>query len=96
MFVLVTYDVSTVDKAGRSRLRKIARACLDWGQRVQYSVFEIEVTAAQWVSLRSHILSIVDESQDSVRFYPLTLDSRQKIEHHGAKRPRDLAGPLIV
>lgn len=96
MFVLVTYDVATVDKAGRARLRKIARACLDWGQRVQLSVFEIELTKAQWVALRSRILDIMDPEQDSLRFYILDSDVRERVEHHGTKRPRDLSGPLVV
>ncbi len=96
MFVIVTYDVSTVDRAGRRRLRRIARACLDWGQRVQLSVFEIEVDKAQWVTLRTRLLRILDPEQDSIRFYLLDADARDSIEHHGTKRPRDLAGPLMV
>ena len=96
MFVLVTYDVSTIDKAGRARLRKIARACLDWGQRVQLSVFEIEVNRAQWIALRARLLGILDEEQDSLRFYLLDSDVRGRVEHHGTKRPRDLSGPLVV
>lgn len=96
MFVLVTYDVSTVDKAGRARLRKIARACLNWGQRVQYSVFEIDVDKAQWVLLRSHLLDILEKDQDSIRFYTLDSDAHESVEHHGVRRPRDLAGPLVV
>lgn len=96
MFVLVTYDVSTVDKAGRSRLRKIARACLDWGQRVQLSVFEMELTKAQWIALRSLLLDILDEKQDSIRFYVLDSDVRARVEHHGTKRPTNLGGTLVV
>lgn len=96
MFVLVTYDVSTIDKAGRTRLRKISRACLDWGQRVQLSVFEIELTKAQWVALRVHLLDVLDPKQDSIRFYVLDSDVRAATEHHGTKRPTDLAGPLLV
>ena len=63
MFVLVTYDVSTIDKAGKTRLRKIARACLDWGQRVQLSVFEIELSKAQWVALRVRLLDTPTKSR---------------------------------
>ena len=96
MFVLVTYDVATIDKAGRARLRKIAQACLDWGQRVQLSVFEMELSKAQWIALRSRLLDILDEKQDSIRFYALDSDIRASVEHHGTKRPRDLAGPLVV
>ena len=96
MFVLVTYDVSTVDKAGRSRLRRIARACLDWGQRVQLSVFEIELSEAHWVQLRAQLLEILDCKQDSIRFYVLDSNVRRRTEHHGIKRPTDLTGPLVV
>jgi CRISPR-associated protein Cas2 len=96
MFVLVTYDVATIDKAGRGRLRRIARACLDWGQRVQFSVFEIEVEKAEWVALRERLLGILDSEQDSIRFYTLDSDVRSKVEHHGVRRPRDLRGPLIA
>lgn len=96
MIILVTYDVSTVDAKGRARLRKIAQACLDWGQRVQYSVFEIELKKADWVGLRSELLDIIDEKRDSLRFYMLDSDVRDRIEHHGVRRPLDLNGPLIV
>jgi CRISPR-associated protein Cas2 len=96
MFVLVTYDVSTIDNAGRTRLRKISRACLDWGQRVQLSVFEIEISKAQWVALRSRLLDVLDDKQDSIRFYVLDSDVRARVEHHGTKRPADLGGPLVL
>ena len=96
MFVIVTYDVSTVDLPGRRRLRRIAKACVDWGQRVQLSVFEIEVDKAQWVALRARLLEILDEEQDSIRFYILDSDAKDRIEHHGTKRPMDLSGPLLV
>ena len=96
MFVLVTYDVATIDKPGRARLRKVARACMDWGQRVQFSVFEIELQEAEWVALRSRLLDTIDQKQDSIRFYVLDSVSRNRIEHHGVRRPRDLSGPLFV
>lgn len=96
MFVLVTYDVSTVDKPGRARLRKIARACLDWGQRVQLSVFEMELNKPQWIALRARLLEILDEKHDSIRFYVLDADVRATVEHRGTKRPVDLAGPLVI
>ena len=69
--MLVTYDVNTEDAAGRRRLRRIARACLDWGQRVQYSVFECELDPAQWVTLRARLLGEMDPATDSLRFYRL-------------------------
>lgn len=96
MFVLVTYDVSTTDKEGRRRLRKIARECLDWGQRVQFSVFEMDVSKAQWIQVRSRLLGIADLQQDSIRFYFIDATARANVEHHGIKRPPDLGGPLVV
>ena len=95
MLMLVTYDVSTVDSAGRRRLRRVARACLDYGQRVQNSVFECEVDPAQWVALRARLLGEIDAAEDSLRFYRLGSDSRRRIEHVGAKLVLDLEGPLV-
>lgn len=96
MLMLVTYDVSTEDAAGRRRLRRVARACLDWGQRVQYSVFECEVTPAQWTELRARLLSEIDPARDSLRFYRLGRRGRERVEHVGAKAALDLDGPLIL
>ncbi len=95
MLMLVTYDVDTKDAAGRKRLRRVARACLDWGQRVQYSVFECEVDPAQWVVLRARLLGEVDLTRDSLRFYRLGHAGRLAVEHAGAKPVLDLAGPLV-
>ena len=95
MMVLVSYDVSTTDPSGARRLRRIARACLDFGQRVQYSVFEIEVDPAQWVLLKDRLLHIIDARTDSLRFYYLGKQWKSKVEHHGAKKVLDLAGPLV-
>lgn len=95
MLMLVTYDVSTVTAAGRRRLRQVARACLDHGQRVQNSVFECEVEPAQWVALRARLLAIVDDRVDSLRFYRLGADGRRRCEHVGAKPTLDLEGPLV-
>ena len=69
MMVLVSYDVRTQDPDGARRLRRIAKACRDFGQRAQYSVFEIEVDAAQWVALKARLMQIIDPAQDSLRFY---------------------------
>lgn len=96
MLVLVTYDVETVTKAGRRRLRAIARACLDFGQRVQLSVFECVVDPAQWVRLRGRLLSAYDPATDSLRFYFLGANWRGRVEHYGAKPSPDLEGPLVV
>lgn len=95
MMVLVSYDVSTQDKAGARRLRRIARACLDYGQRVQFSVFEIEVNPAQWVALKHRLVQIIDTTQDSLRFYYLGRQWQSKVEHIGAKPVLDLNAPLV-
>lgn len=93
--MLIAYDVATVTPAGRRRLRRVARACLDVGQRVQNSVFECEVDPAQWTALRARLIATIDAAEDSLRFYRLGAESRRRIEHVGAKVVRDLEGPLI-
>lgn len=95
MLMLITYDVSTLDNAGRKRLRRIAKACLDSGQRVQNSVFECEVDPAHWVNLRDRLISEIDPQKDSLRFYHLGADGKRRIEHVGAKAVLDLDGPLL-
>lgn len=96
MLMLVTYDVNTGTAAGRRRLRRVARACLDFGQRVQNSVFECEVDPAQWTALRALLLSEVDERVDSLRFYALGKDGKRRVEHVGTKQTLDLAGSIIL
>jgi len=96
MYVLVTYDVSTITPAGRSRLRRVAKACLDYGQRVQNSVFECKVDPAQLVALKGRLLDVIDAKTDSVRFYHLGSNWQHKVEHHGAKGGYDVDGPLIL
>jgi CRISPR-associated protein Cas2 len=93
MLILITYDVATGDKAGVRRLRKVAQACLDYGQRVQNSVFECRVDAQHWVMLRARLLETINPQEDSLRFY--FLDRDVTIEHHGTKEPVDLEAPLI-
>ncbi|MBS0562054.1 MAG: CRISPR-associated endonuclease Cas2 [Proteobacteria bacterium] len=95
MLVLITYDVSTQDAAGRRRLRRVGRACLDYGQRVQNSVFECEVDPAQWAALRARLLTEIDAEHDSLRFYRLGAEGRRRVEHVGAKPTPDLEGPLV-
>ncbi len=95
MLVLVSYDVSLQDPAGPRRLRKLAKACQDHGQRVQYSVFEIEVDMAQWTALKARLTGIIDPSTDSLRFYYLGKQWQSKVEHVGAKPTLDLNGPLV-
>ena len=96
MLVLVSYDVEVSSEGGARRLRRIARACQDYGQRVQFSVFEIEVPPDQWVLLRTRLLAEMDTGRDSLRFYFLGRDGRRRIEHIGAKPAVDFDGPLIV
>ncbi|MBB5353693.1 CRISPR-associated protein Cas2 [Haloferula luteola] len=96
MYVLVTYDVSTTTPKGRARLRRVAKACEDFGQRVQNSVFECKVDPAQLVSLKARLLNLIDEEVDSVRFYHLGSNWHQKVEHHGARPGYDVDGPLIL
>ncbi len=96
MLMLVTYDVNTEDKEGRRRLRRVARACLDFGQRVQNSVFECEVDPAQWTALRARLLTEMNQERDSLRFYRLGAEGRARVEHFGAKPALDLDGPLIL
>ena len=96
MLVLVSYDVSFEDEGGPKRLRRIARACQDYGQRVQYSVFECVVDPAQWVRLKNRLLNEMDTAKDSLRFYYLGANWKRKIEHIGAKPAYDPEGPLIL
>lgn len=96
MFVLVSYDVATTTAAGRRRLRRVAKACLDYGQRVQLSVFECVVDPEQWARLRVRLLDEYDAAEDSLRFYFLGSNWRHRVEHHGSKPSVDLEGPLVV
>lgn len=96
MLMLITYDVSTENTAGKRRLRRVARACLDYGQRVQFSVFECEVEPAQWVALRARLIDIIDGQVDSLRFYHLGAEGQRKIEHIGAKPAINFDGPLVI
>ena len=95
MLMLIAYDVNTETPTGKRRLRRVARACLDFGQRVQKSVFECEVDPAQWAALRARLLGEIDAAQDSLRFYRLGADGHRRVEHVGAKPALDLEGPLL-
>lgn len=95
MLMLVTYDVNVETRIGRRRLRRVARACLDFGQRVQNSVFECEVEPAQWTTLRARLIAEIDPEIDSLRFYRLGAEGRRRLEHVGAKPTLDLDGPLV-
>ena len=96
MFVLVSYDVAVSDEGGARRLRRVARACKDWGQRVQFSVFECIVDPAQWTMLKERLINEIDLEKDSMRFYFLGSNWERRVEHVGAKKPIDQEGPLII
>lgn len=96
MLVLITYDVNTQDAAGRKRLRQIAKQCVNYGQRVQCSVFECLLDAAQCRTLQAKLYNIMDPEKDSLRFYYLGNKYENKIEHFGAKQTYEPEGPLIL
>ncbi|CAH8769619.1 CRISPR-associated endonuclease Cas2 [Paenibacillus dendritiformis] len=95
MLVLITYDVSTTSIAGQRRLRKVAKLCQNYGQRVQNSVFECNVDAAQFASLKIQLIDMIDEKEDSLRFYQLGNNYKSKVEHIGVKASIDMEGTLI-
>ena len=95
MLYLIAYDVSTTTPEGRRRLRRVAQACKDYGQRVQKSLFECLVAPEQWVPLHQSLLSIINPDEDSLRIYPLNELVRREIIHVGLKQPIDFEGPLI-
>ena len=96
MFILIAYDVSTIDKPGQKRLRRVARACEDYGVRVQKSLFECQVGKMEWAVLRNRLLKEIDPKLDSLRFYHMDEKARRETEHHGSKEPVDLSEPLIL
>ena len=96
MLVLVTYDVNVTTSEGRRRLRNISKTCLDFGVRVQNSVFECEVAPAQWVTLQAELLDIYDPDTDSLRFYYLGSNWKRKVEHHGAKATADVRRDALI
>lgn len=96
MMTLVSYDVSTVDAAGRKRLRKVAKECVNYGQRVQNSVFEVDVDYGMFLKLKDRLMKIIDEKQDSLRFYYLGNNWKRRVEHIGAKETYDPEGSLIL
>lgn len=96
MYILLTYDVSTPDKAGQTRLRKVAKTCLDYGQRVQYSIFECKIEPSQLVEFREKILNIIDPATDSIRIYNLGNNWQQRVEHLGKNDDYNIEAPLIL
>ena len=97
MMVLVSYDVCTLGRPGQTRLRRVAKACGDYGQRVQNSVFECDIDPAQLTALKERLTAIIDPATDSLRFYNLGKEWQRRVEHVGAKPTLDLRNdPLIV
>lgn len=95
MLVLVSYDVS-IEEKGAKRLRRVAKACQNYGQRVQYSVFECVVDPAQWTALRQKLIDEINPDIDSLRFYSLGSNWKRRVEHIGAKKSIDFDEPLIL
>ncbi len=96
MMVLITYDVNTEDAAGRGRLRRIAKQCVNYGQRVQNSVFECKLDPVQYRTLEASLLEIMDQEKDSLRFYELGSNYEKKIRHYGAKASYMPEEPLMI
>jgi CRISPR-associated protein Cas2 len=96
MLVLITYDVSVIAEGGQKRLRRIAKTCMDYGMRVQNSVFECEVTPDQFVMLKNELMEIFNPKEDSLRFYFLGKKGRQKVEHIGARPVADALRDALI
>jgi len=96
MMVIVSYDVSTIDSKGKKRLRKVAKECQNYGQRVQNSVFEIDVDYGTFLKVKERLLNLIDESCDSLRFYYLGNNWKRRVEHFGAKETYDPEGVVII
>jgi CRISPR-associated protein Cas2 len=96
MMVLITYDVETTSPAGKKRLRQVAKQCVNFGQRVQNSVFECLLDPAQFAVLKHRLESIADKNQDSLRFYHLGNNWKNRVEHFGAKETYDPEGMMII
>ena len=96
MLVLITYDVSTQSAAGKARLRKVAKECVNYGQRVQNSVFECILDASQALLLKARLTSLINDTEDSLRFYYLGNNYQRKVEHFGCKMSYDAEGTLMI
>lgn len=96
MFVLVSYDVNIKSTGGQRRLRRVAKVCKNYGQRVQFSVFECLIDPTQWTQMRKKLIDEIDPERDSLRFYFLGSNWKHRVEHIGAKEMVDLEGPLII
>ncbi len=96
MMVLVSYDISLSDEKGKSRLRKVSKVCVNHGQRVQNSVFEVNLDYGNFLKMKDKLLKLIDEERDSLRFYYLGNNWQGKIEHIGAKETYNPEGVLII
>ncbi len=96
MLILITYDVNVISEGGQKRLRHISKICLDYGMRVQNSVFECEVTPAQYVELKNGLFDVFDAEKDSLRIYRLGKRGREKVEHYGAKTVADPINDALI
>ena len=96
VMTVIAYDVNTADKRGAKRLRRVAKTCVNYGQRVQNSVFEVVADAATLARLKAELLNIIDQDRDSLRFYSMGSNYPSKIQHYGAKRPYDAEGFLAL
>ena len=95
MLFLIGYDVSTVKSAGRKRLAKVAKICCNYGQRVQNSLFECNLSGVEYVAVKAELLNVIKEDEDSLRIYNLGNKYANKVEHFGAKETYDAEGDLI-
>lgn len=96
MMVLISYDVSTIDKNGKTRLRKVAKACQNHAQRVQNSIFEANLDYGTFLKLKDSLLELIDKEKDSLRFYYLGNNWEQRLEHFGAKPSYNPEGVIII
>lgn len=94
--MIVSYDVMTSDKGGQRRLRHVAKTCLNYGMRVQFSVFECIVDPAQWVVLKQKLINIIDKGKDSLRFYYIGANWKNRVEHVGAKKVPNLEEDVMI
>jgi CRISPR-associated protein Cas2 len=95
MFVVVAYDVNVTSEKGKTRLRKVAKACVNYGQRVQNSLFEINLDYGKFLQLKNRLIKLIDTDKDSLRFYYLGDHWKRRVEHIGAKPGYDSEGVLI-
>lgn len=96
MMVVISYDVNTIDKAGRTRLRKVAKECQNHAQRVQNSVFEADLDYSTFIKLKDKLLKLINKEEDSLRFYYLGNNWERRVEHLGAKNTYNPEGVIII